>query len=91
MVTCVYLLNNIYLKRYESPRNAAVFSTQSRNANASPHKGWRNAPKLYNSFAPIFVPYTPNIGAERNAAKLAMPNTNPYYERKEFEQLHLSS
>ena len=40
---------------------------------------WRNAPALYNTFAPIFVPYTPKTGAEINAAKLAIPKTNPYY------------
>ena len=44
-----------------------------------PHMAWRNAPALYKTFAPIFVPYTPNNGADINAAKFAIPKTNPYF------------
>ena len=75
------LCETMYLKRYDRPRNAAVFSTYAKNANAIPHMAWRKAPELYNTFAPILAPYTPNNGAERNAAKFAIPKTNPYYEK----------
>ena len=68
----------MYLKRYDRPRNDAVFSTYSKNANAITNIARRNAPELYNTFAPILAPYTPNNGAERNAPKFAMPKTNPY-------------
>ena len=39
----------------------------------------RKVPKLYNLLGPIFAPYAPNMGDEANAAKLNIPNTNPYY------------
>ena len=57
-------------------------STYSRKANAIPARAWSNAPKLYNIFAPIFVPYTPKKGAEINAARFAIPNTKPYFRLK---------
>ena len=53
-----------------------------KNANAIPHIGWRKEPKLYKTFAPILAPYIPNKGAERNAARLAIPKTKPYYQAK---------
>ena len=39
---------------------------------------WRKAPQLYNNLGPIWVPYAPKIGAKIKAARLVMPNTNPY-------------
>ena len=40
--------------------------------------GCVNAPMLYKSLGPIFVPTAPNIGDARNAARFAIPNTKPY-------------
>ena len=56
-----------------------MLSTYSKKANAIPASAWSNAPKLYNIFAPILVPYTPKKGADINAARLAIPKTNPYF------------
>ena len=78
-MTLLYFTN---LSRYERPRNAAVLCKYVTNAKAIPHIGWRKAPKLYKAFAPIFAPYIPNKGAERNAARLAIPKTKPYYQWK---------
>jgi hypothetical protein len=55
-----------------------------RKPKAIPQNPWRNAPALYSNFGPILEPHLPNIGAKRNAAKLAIPNTNPYYEQIHF-------
>ena len=67
-----------YLRKYESPRNRAVFWIYSRNPNTIPFIAMRNVPKLYNLFVPIFAPYAANIGDEAKAARLKMPNTKPY-------------
>ena len=39
---------------------------------------WRKAPQLYSNLGPIWVPYAPKRGAKIKAARLVMPNTNPY-------------
>lgn len=50
----------------------------TRNPNDKPTMPCVKAPALYNSFGPILAPYLPNMGANRNAARLAMPKTKPY-------------
>ena len=50
----------------------------SKKAKAIPTIACKNAPVLYIIFAPILAPYAPNIGEQINAAKLVIPNTNPY-------------
>ena len=37
------------------------------------------APAEYKTFGPIFAPYLAKKGANTNAAKLAIPNTKPYW------------
>ena len=67
-----------YRNKYDNPRKAAVLSKYVKKAKQMQQTGCVNAPMLYKSLGPIFVPTAPNIGDARNAARFAIPNTKPY-------------
>lgn len=68
----------IYLRKYESPRNHALFGTYSKNPNTIAFIAVRNVPMIYNFFGPTFAQYAPTMGDVANAARSKMPNTKPY-------------
>ena len=67
-----------YIKTYDSTRNTVVLLAKTRKPNATPTHDCKNAPTLYKYLTPIFAPNLPQRGANRNAARFAIPKTHPY-------------
>ena len=72
-------VSKVYRRRYESPRKVVTSSTYFKNPKIIPIIAWAKAPILYTSFGPIFTLNFPKIVENMKAAKLAVPNTEPYW------------
>ena len=76
--TSLYV-SKVNLRRYESPRKVVTSCTYFKNPKTIPIIAWAKAPMLYTSLGPIFTLNFPKIVENMKAAKLAVPNTEPYW------------
>ena len=70
--------SDAYLRRYDNAKNSQVSLMYPKYPKHNPAIACKNAPKMYKNFGPIFAPRRVNIGANKKAAKFAIPKTKPY-------------